>query len=494
MLLKVFSYPTETGTFQDEFRFQTDRIISYTYTKKFAGTGNFTLVLPVTKQNIEKIIEDYILYIDGDWLLVNNIKRDREHIIITGTDLNGFLDMRITVIGVKSIRGIYDDYDPMKGTTDSCVAHYLIRNATEPEDAERKIPRLVIGQRVQGKENDNYLARLQPLSEVVSDLCKGATVGYEIVGDFDSNNFIFNMLAGTDRSIGQSVHEPAVFSKKRGNLLSEEYEHGNENLVNAVYATGADITTVVYRDYDIPRGIKRKEAAIDVSVDTVADIEDYARNQTSGNISNDSYNVDIRAVDDYGIAYTLGDYVTVKDSITGQIWTAQIAEVTKTISAADKKISLVIGEAKTKLLNKIQNQASTSSKSESTRAACASYNTATTLIGTNGGYVQLRAGANNKPRELLAMNSDNVDTADNILKLDKNGLSASSSGYSGHYKNIIDVGGKVSASAIDGVLSSKNGKLVIDLSNETMSIDGHEVKAMTYTTETGETIKYWGWE
>lgn len=76
------------------------------------------------------------------------------------------------------------------------------------------MPRLVVGQRVQGKENDSYLARLQPLSEVVSDLCRNAMVGYEIVGDFESNNFIFNMLRGIDRSIEQSVHEPVIFSRK----------------------------------------------------------------------------------------------------------------------------------------------------------------------------------------------------------------------------------------------------------------------------------------
>ena len=175
MLLQVFACPTQSNTFQNEFLFQTDRIISYTYTKKFVGTGNFTLVLPITKQGIEKIVEDNILHIDGDWLLVNNIKRDKERITVTGTDLNGFLDTRITTIGVKSIGGIYNDYDPASGTTDSCIVHYIKRNATEPSDNERKIPRLVIGQRVQGKEKDSYLARLQPLSEVVCDLCKNAT-------------------------------------------------------------------------------------------------------------------------------------------------------------------------------------------------------------------------------------------------------------------------------------------------------------------------------
>lgn len=92
------------------------------------------------------------------------------------------------------------------------------------------------------------------------------------------------------------------------------------------------------------QGIKQEEIAIDVSVDTVADIEDYALNQTSGNISNNSYEVDVRAIDDFGTKYNLGDYITVKDSVTGQTWTAKIEEATKTVSAADKKLSLVIGE------------------------------------------------------------------------------------------------------------------------------------------------------
>lgn len=62
------------------------------------------------------------------------------------------------------------------------------------------------------------------------------------------------------------------------------------------------------------------------------------------------------------------------------------------------------------------------------------------------------------------------------------------------YKKLIDINGKISASAVNGVLRSKNGRIVIDLDNETITVDGCEIKAMTYTTSTGETIKYWGWE
>ena len=362
MIVKVFKYPTENGSFQDEFLLSTSKFVSYEYTRKWVGTGNFTLVLPMLKDFL-KIVENCILCIDGDWLFVNNIKRDEKQIEISGTDLNGFLDLRITAFGKTQASGA-DGYDVVKGTTGECINHYINNNAVNPEDANRKIPRLVIGQTAKGKDSDSYMARLKMLSEVVGNLCLNATIGYEIVADLDNNRFVFNTLTGTDRSIEQSDNNYVILSQKRNNLYSATYERGNEDLLNAIYATGADVTQTVYRDSTAPTGILRRECAVDVSVESVSDIKDYALNAVSGNIANNSYELDVAAVEDFGKVYKLGDYITVKDAVTGNTWTAQIVEATKTYSATEKKIKLTLGDAKTKLLNKIQNTVTLNSNSE----------------------------------------------------------------------------------------------------------------------------------
>lgn len=373
MVIKVFSYPTESGSFQDEFLLSTNKFVSYEYTKKWVGTGNFTLILPLTKDFL-KIVENCILCIDNDWLFVNNVKHNEKQIEVSGTDLNGFLDLRITAFGKTQVSGA-DGYDVVKGTTGECINHYINNNAVNPEDNNRKLPRLVIGQTAKGKDKDSYMARLKMLSEVVGNLCLNATIGYEIVADLDNNRFVFNTLTGTDRSIEQTDNNYVILSQKRNNLYSATYERGNEDLLNAIYATGADVTQTVYRDNNTPSGILRRECAVDVSVESVADIKDYALNEVSGNIANNSYELDIAAVEDFGTLYKLGDYVTVKDAVTGNTWTAQIVEATKTYSATEKKIKLTLGDAKTKLLNKIQNTVTLNSNSEINK----SYNSMTDI-------------------------------------------------------------------------------------------------------------------
>lgn len=475
MTIKVYTYPRENSSFQDEFLFATNNFISYTYTKKFCGTGNFTLVLPATEKNINKIIEDDLINIDEDWLIVNNIKRDNDHMEITGTDLNGWLDLRITVFGKVQVAGARG-YDVVKGTTGECVNHYIINNATNPTDSNRKFPRLAIGQTAQGKSNDSYMARLQSLAEVVGSLCKNATIGYEITADIENNKFIFNTIVGTNRSVEQSVHSKVIFTQKNGSLFSASYERGNADLLNTIYATGADVTQTVYRD-DIQKvGVLRRESAIDVSVSTVSDIKDYALAQCTGNILTNSYELDIRAIDDYNKKYKLGDYVTVKDVVTKEIWTAQIEEMTKTISASEQKISLVIGDAKTKLLNKIQNSANISIKSETSKAANAVDHATNLITGNVGGYVLIHLDdETQKPYEILIMDNEDYKLAKNIWRWNKQGFGHTSNGYEGPYDTAITMSGYIIASFIvGGILKSLNGNLQLDLDNGVLTTFGDE--------------------
>ena len=515
MLLKVFAFPKENSTFQDEFLFQTNNVISYEYTKKFAGTGNFTLVLAIDKSYVNRIVENCILNYNGDWLFVNNIKRDDKQITLSGTDLNGFLDLRVTIFGETQVAGA-TGYDVVKGTTGECVNHYINNNAVNPEDENRRIPRLVIGQTAQGKAQDNYMARLKVLTEVVGNLCTNATIGYEIVANISKNQFIFNTLAGTDRSIEQTENTPVIFSQARNNLFSATYERGNEDLLNAIYATGADVTQTVYRNGNTPAGVLRHETAIDVSVDSVAYIRDYALKQVEGNISNNSYELDIRAVDDYGKKYKLGDYVTVKDAVSGRAWTAQIVQATTRTSSNEYKISLTLGDVKTKLLNKIQNSVTINNNSESSK----NYNSlnevvndvTATITGTKGGYIIFHTDEDGRLYEILILDTPEIETATKVWRWNAGGFGYSENGYNGKYETAITMDGVIVADFIaagtlqgvkiiaetgsiagwkmeNGVLVSDDGTMELDSVNNKITVNNaYGSKLMTLSKEG---VKFW---
>lgn len=515
MILKVFAFPKEDSTFQDEFLFQTNNVISYEYTKKFVGTGNFTLVLALDKAYVNRIVENCVLNYNGDWLFVNNIKRDDKQITLSGTDLNGFLDLRITIFGETQVAGA-TGYDVVKGTTGECINHYINNNAINPEDENRKIPRLVIGQTAQGKAEDSYMARLKVLTEVVGNLCTNATIGYEITANISKNQFVFNTLAGTDRSIEQTENTSVIFSQARNNLFSATYERGNEDLLNAIYATGADVTQTVYRNGNTPTGILRHETAIDVSVDSVADIEDYALKQVEGNVSNNSYELDIRGIDDYGKKYKLGDYVTVKDVISGRAWTAQIVQATTRISSNEYKISLTLGDAKTKLLNKIQNSVTINSKSESSK----NYNSlngvvedaTATITGARGGYVILHTDEDGRLYEILILDTPEIETATKVWRWNSGGFGYSENGYNGKYETAITMDGVIVADFIaagtlqgikiiadkgsiagwkmeNGVLVSDDETMKLDSVNNTITVNNSIGSKLMTISKNG--IKFW---
>lgn len=518
MLAKFFGFPTENGTFQSEFVFQTDRIVSYEYNKKWVGTGSFTLVLPTTEYFCQHIAENMLIEIDGDWLEIRNVSRNETQITVSGTDLNGWLDYRITAFGETQVAGA-DGYDVVKGSTGECINHYIQNNMTAPADSARKFPRLYITQTAQGKTNDKYMARLKVLTEVICNLCVNSTIGYEITANVSKNRFEFRTFAGVDRSIEQTDRTAVIFSQKRNNLLSATYERGNTDLLNAIYATGADVTQTVYRTADVPTGTLRKETAIDVSVETVADIKDYALEQVTGNTETNSYTLDVAAIEDYGVEYNLGDYVTVKDALTGKTWTAQIEEVKKSKSQTENKIELMLGDAKMKLLNKIQNTVDISVKSESNKAYNSSKDTlessienATNLItGTEGGYLLIHLDENKKPYELLIMDTDDINTATKIWRFGMGGLGFSSNGYEGPFPLAMTMDGKIVADFIaagtlqgikiiadvgsvagwtmdNGMLVSTDGTMRIDSNNNTIDIYKDDSKLMS-VNQSG--IKFW---
>lgn len=355
MFARIFKPPKKDVSFQENFIFATSNIVSYEYTKKWCGTGNFTMVLPLDVSVLKKLSVNYIVSYDGDLLFIQNIKYDNGSITLTGTDLNGWLDMRITVFGETQAAGA-EGYDVVKGTTGECVNHYINNNIINPEDESRKIP-LEIAGTATGITDDSYMARLEMLSSVVINLCNNANIGYEITTrNFSGDSYKFYTLEGVDRSADQNTNPRVILSRKYGSVLDATFEHSVENNFNAIYATGADVTQTVYRDKDnIPSGAERRETSVDVTVDTVADIEQYALYRLQDNIETHTYELSLNAVNGYGTKFFLGDKVTVKDDLTNNMFTAVITEVTKHYSDGEHKITLSLGKQKQKLLNRIIN-------------------------------------------------------------------------------------------------------------------------------------------
>ena len=104
----------------------------------------------------------------------------------------------------------------------------------------------------------------------------------------------------------------------------------------------------------IPEGVERRECAVDVSAERVADIEKYALYAVRDNIRTDGYNIEPSG-SKYGVEYSVGDIVTVRDDALRVFYNALITQAEITIDADGTHIRTVLGQPEPKLLNKIAN-------------------------------------------------------------------------------------------------------------------------------------------
>lgn len=86
----------------------------------------------------------------------------------------------------------------------------------------------------------------------------------------------------------------------------------------------------------------------------------------------------------------------------------------------------------------------------------ASIDRATKLIqGGLGGHVVFNTDENGEPQEILVMDTDDINTAVNVIRINKNGIGFSNTGYDGTYRTAWTIDGHFVADFIDtGILSA----------------------------------------
>ena len=124
----------------------------------------------------------------------------------------------------------------------------------------------------------------------------------------------------------------------------------------------------------------------------------------------------------------------------------------------DDYTSLELGDVQTTLADTVAQQTAAISNQMSNKEVADIVDSATALItGAKGGYVVFHsATAGSKyPEEILVMDTNDINTATNVWRWNKNGLGFSSSGYNGTYNLAMTADGKINADFI------KTGSLAI---------------------------------
>ena len=117
----------------------------------------------------------------------------------------------------------------------------------------------------------------------------------------------------------------------------------------------------------------------------------------------------------------------------------------------------------------------------------AAVNTATKLItGGMGGHVVIGTNANGQPNEILIMDTDDIDTAVNVIRMNANGIGFSTTGYNGPFNTAWTIDGAfvadfITSGTLDanliraGIIMDKAGKNYWNLETGEISIDASAI-------------------
>lgn len=192
---------------------------------------------------------------------------------------------------------------------------------------------------------------------------------------------------------------------------------------------------------------------------TKAALEQYTRNYIECNdIGIPSVSIDVSFValwqtEEYKDIANL-ERVKLCDTVTVEFEKLGISAKAKVIRTEfdvlkEKYNKIEIGEVKTNLVNTLSDIQQTAKESASTSFMQQAIAHASSLIsGGLGGHVVINRNANGEPNEILIMDTDDKDTAVNVIRMNVNGIGFSTTGYDGDYETAWTIDGHFNADFI----------------------------------------------
>jgi hypothetical protein len=317
-----------------------DTFESLIWTERYCGYGDFENYSKASMELFSMLRPDYYLWTKGSNQVMivedHKIKYDAEsgaHLITTGRSLESILDRRI--VWETTI---------LSGSLQNGIKKLIDESIISPTIADRTIPNFIFE-----LSTDPVITSLTVkaqftrtnLYETIVKLCTVANIGFRVTLS-DTNQFVFKLYAGADRSYDQLVNPYVIFSPKFENILNSDYFESKKNLKNVTVVAGegegdARKTTVVGSGV----GLNRREMYTDArelsqtvdevtmsDTDYLAQLAQKGAEDLSENTLEQSFEgqVDTSRMFTYGEDFFIGDVVQIVSEY-GIEATARITEI-----------------------------------------------------------------------------------------------------------------------------------------------------------------------
>lgn len=374
--IQILAFKVDDTTFENIG--EVNQYNSLIWPDKFNGYASFELWAPITEENSEYFKKGNILWCGGDNAaiveIVKSIIDDKgtKTFNVKGRTLEMFLTTRI-------IWGTYNASDKYASTA---MYEIVKQNCISPTNANRKIPYLECAEdkRIGGKISIQRTGG--EVYTILNTIAASSDIGFNVLFRPKEKKLIFEVVAGVDRTIEQSVVDPVEFSTDLEDILSSSYYTNDQDKKSVALVMGegegASRKSKISGD-NMTKGFGRRELYVDArdiqsesvnedgTTTTLTPTEYDAALVNRGDDklaeckTTETFEAQIRVFGDvqyeFGKDYQKGDKVTVRDRQLNVVVSARITEVEEDF---DDEYALVLtfGYSYPTIMQKVKRQIS----------------------------------------------------------------------------------------------------------------------------------------
>ena len=209
---------------------------SLIWTDRYYACGDFETYMPCSEKMLSTLKQDMYLYLreSEHIMIIEDIQIDTDvedgaHLTVTGRSLESILERRVIW-----------NLTTLSGGLQAGIKQLLNENAIAPSDPARAIPNLIFKDSTDSKItnlslNAQYYG--ENLYDVICEVCESNEIGFKITLN-ESNQMVFSLYAGTDRSYEQTENPYVIFSPGFDNLLNSNYISSKKTLKTVTMITG----------------------------------------------------------------------------------------------------------------------------------------------------------------------------------------------------------------------------------------------------------------
>lgn len=374
--IQILVFKVDDNTFENIG--EVNQYDSLIWPDKFNGYASFELWAPVTEENSEYFKKGNILWCGGD-------NAAKVEIVKSTIDENGTKTYNVkgrTLEMLLTTRIIWGAYNASNKYASTAMYEIVNQNCVNPTNTKRKIPYLECAEDKQLGGKITYQKTGGDVYDSLTTIAGSKDLGFNVLFRPKEKKLIFEVVAGVDRTIEQSVVDPVEFSTDLEDILSSSYYTNDQDEKNVAFVQGegdgASRVSQISGNNEL-EGFDRKELYVDAR-----DLQSETVNEDGSTTSltpdeykaalvnrgddklsecevTETFEAQIRVFGDvqyeFGKDYQKGDKVTVRDRQLNVVVSARITEVEEDF---DDEYALVLtfGYSYPTIMQKVKQQIS----------------------------------------------------------------------------------------------------------------------------------------